>query len=142
MFTWWESPSLFDELRRLHSEMDRLFGETGFGPASRGVFPLVNIYDDGESYLLRAEIPGVDPKALDLSATSDTVRVAGERSPEHPEGASYHRRERDHGTFARSIKLPEPIDPEKIQASYKNGVLEVRVPRAPEAKPRKVKVEA
>ncbi len=142
MFTWWDSPSVFDELRRLHSEMDRLFGQTGFGFSARAVFPLVNIYDNGETYLLRAEIPGVDPKTLDVSATSDTVSIAGERSPDHPEGASYHRRERDHGTFNRSIKLPEAIDPERIKASYKNGVLDIQVPRAPEAKPRKVKISA
>ncbi len=141
MLTWWDTASVFDELRRLQREMDRLFGQLGTLPRARPVFPLVNIYDNGETFLLRAEIPGVDPKALDVTATGDTVTITGERPLEEPEGASYHRRERDHGTFSRSIKLPEPIDPGKIKASYKNGVLEVRVPRAAEAKPRKVKVE-
>ena len=142
MFNWWETPSVFDELRRLQREMDRIFGQIGTIPRSRLIFPLVNIYDDGEAFLLRAEIPGVDPKALDVSATGDTVTIAGERPLDEPEGASYHRRERDHGTFSRTIRLPQPIDPDKIKATYKNGVLEVKVPRAAEAKPRKVKIES
>jgi HSP20 family protein len=108
---------------------------------SAGVFPPVNIYDDGESYLVRAEMPGINKDALELTVKGDQLTIRGERDvkPAQPE-ASYHRRERDSGQFRRAVTLPQAVDGEKISATYKLGVLEVRLPRKPEAQPRKISV--
>ncbi len=134
------APSLWSEMSRLSKEMDRIF--SGTNAVSRaGVFPPLNVYDDGESLIARAEIPGIDPKTLELNATVNALTVKGERKkPEADEKASFHRRERGHGTFSRSISLPQEIDPNKVQASYKLGVLEVLLPKAEAAKPRKIEI--
>lgn len=138
----YEAPSVWSEMSRLSKEMSRLFGETR--PFSRtGVFPPLNLYDDGESLIVRSEIPGIDPKDLEISATMNALTVKGERKhPEIDAKASFHRRERGHGTFSRSINLPQEVDPDKIHASYENGVLEVRLPKAEAAKPRKIEIHS
>jgi len=106
-----------------------------------GVFPPVNIYDDGESFLVRAEVPGLDKEALEVSVKGDQLTLRGERKTQTAApNASYHRRERDSGQFRRVVTLPQPVDAEKISASYKNGVLEVVLPRVPEAQPRKINI--
>jgi HSP20 family protein len=125
---------------RMSREMDRLFGRTR-GAAQVGVYPALNLFDDGESLVVRAEVPGMDPKELELNATGKALTIAGERKqPEVDEGASAHRRERGYGKFRRAISLPQEIDPDKVQASYKLGVLEVVMPKAEAAKPRKIEV--
>jgi len=107
------------------------------------VYPALNIYDDGETFVVRAEIPGVDPKNIEIEATGDTLTIRGERTlPEPGPNASYHRRERDSGQFRRSFTLPKPIDNTKVMAGCINGVLEVRLPYAEEAKRRKITVKA
>jgi len=141
MFTWWETPNVFNELTRIKRELEQVWDRPQASPGHQGVFPLVNIYDNGEVYRIRAEIPGVEPSSLEVSATADSVVVKGERKDSRPEKASFHRRERDFGTFNRSIQLAQTISPDKVQASFQNGVLLVTVPRAEESKPRKVKVE-
>ena len=106
-----------------------------------GVFPPVNIYDDGEGFLVRAEMPGIERDELDVSAKGDQVTIRGARRiPEAGETASYHRRERDSGTFRRSVTMPDAVDPDKVRATYRNGVLEVYAPRAEEARPRTIQV--
>lgn len=106
-----------------------------------GVFPPVNVFENGEAYLVRAEIPGVDKDTLDVSVKGDELTLRGERtiSPAEP-SANYHRRERSGGAFRRVVTLPKPVDAERIRASYRNGVLEVELPFVPEAKPRKIAI--
>ena len=136
------APSVWSEMSRLSREMDRLLGETS--TVSRaGVFPPLNVYDDGESLIVRAEIPGIDPNDLDVNATVNALTIKGERKrPESDEKASFHRRERGHGTFSRSINLPQEIDPTKVQATCKLGVLEVLLPKAEATKPRKIEIQS
>ena len=140
MYTWWETPSVFSQLRRMRNEMDRIF-ERGDVALPQEAYPLINVYDNGEAYRLRAEIPGLDPESLEVTATGDTVMFKGTRPPEDLEKVSFHRQERDHGSFSRSLRLPDRINNGKVQAHYKNGVLEIMVPRAAEAKPRKIDVK-
>lgn len=141
-FTRWPH---FEEQLRWPEEMFRAFapflGGTAGTQRSAGVFPPVNIYDDGESFLVRAEVPGVDKDALEISVKGDQLTLRGERKAEAPDAkASYHRRECDGGQFRRVVTLPQPVDADKISATYKNGVLEVVLPRVPEAQPRKISV--
>jgi HSP20 family protein len=127
-------------MSRLSREMDRLLSGTQSVSRS-GVFPTLNLYDDGESVIVRAEVPGIDPKDLEINATVNSLTIKGERKRTEAEGkASFHRRERGHGTFSRSINLPQEVDPNKVQASYKLGVLEVMLPKAEETKPRKIEI--
>lgn len=137
------APSIWNEMNRLNREMNRFFENRHMG--SRGesgsVFPPVNLYDDGESLIVRAEIPGVDPKQIDISATQDVVTIRGRRDKSDLHGeVSYHRRERDHGVFNKSLSLPFPIDADKVVASYRHGVLEVMLPKAEETRPRRITV--
>lgn len=128
------------EMARWQREMSRFWGD--LQARSGHVFPPLNIYDDGESFVVRAEIPGVDPAALEVEATASSVSIKGKRERDARDGkTSTHRRERDHGTFNRTLELPLPVSPDKIMASYRHGILEVVLPKAEEALPRRVAVE-
>lgn len=108
---------------------------------SAGVFPAVNIYDDGQAFLVRAELPAIDKDSIDVTVKGDQLTLRGERRLEQPEqGANYHRREREAGQFRRVVTLPQRVDADRIAATFKNGVLEVTLPRLPEAQPRKISV--
>lgn len=130
-----------EDLLGLRRELERLSsGSTQRDPSS-GVFPAANIYDNGEAFMVRAEIPGVDKDKIEITTLGEQLTIRGERviKPAQEQSA-YHRRERESGTFRRVVTLPERIDASKIQASYRNGVLEVVVPRAPEAQPRQIRI--
>lgn len=127
---------LLDELLRVRNELERVTSTW-----SRGVFPSINIYDNGEMFMVRAEMAGIDRNSIDVTAKVNQLTIRGERCIKPAdEEAAYHRRERDAGQFRRTITLPDHVDAGKIQATYRNGVLEVTVPRAPEAKPRRIEV--
>lgn len=132
---WWGDPlTMFAEMRR--SEASRQQSRE-----CAGVYPAVNLYDDGESILIRAEIPGLDKTKLDITAKGNQVSIRGQRSSTLPEGAAYHRRERGCGVFHRVVALPDAVDSSKTVAVYKNGILEIVCPRLEQAKPRRVTVE-
>ena len=130
-------PEMFGEMSRMSRMFDRAHGIERSGC----VFPPINVYDDGESFAVRAEIPGIDPDALEIQATSRALKIKGERKPTNGDTkVSYHRRERDHGYFNRSLNLPLPVDPDKIVASYKEGVLEIVLPKADDVRARRVQI--
>jgi HSP20 family protein len=134
--------SLLEDLRR---SLDQLPGTglPGLSPAAAsGVYPPVNLYETRDAWVLTAELPGVRPEDLELSVTENRVTLRGERRIEYPkEGAtSLHRRERASGIFRRSVELPPGIDPGAAEAACRHGVLVLRIPKAPEAKPRHIPV--
>jgi len=131
----------FDELRR---EMNRLFFdfETGHPPADESGWPRVSLEDTGEALVLRAEVPGVADKDLELQVEESTVTLKGERKTQVPEGHSVHRKERADFRFARSFRLPSKVAADKAEAELKHGVLTLTLPKAEAAKPRKVTVRA
>jgi len=142
MLTRWSyhSPSIWNEVSRLSREMDRLFGEAK-AASKAGVFPLLNLYDDGENLVVKAEVPGIEASDLEINATYNSLTLKGQRKrPETDDKASFHRKERGHGSFSRTINLPQEVDPEKVRASYKLGVLEIVLPKAEAAKPRKIEI--
>lgn len=137
----------FLDERRLYDDVLRSVApflttpSTATAPERTGVFPAVNIYDDGESFLVRAEIPGVDKQSLDISVKGNQLVLRGERRLEPAtEAANYHRREREGGKFRRVVTMPEQVDAEKISANYKGGVLEVVLPRSPQARERRIEI--
>lgn len=134
-----------DQLRR---EMDQVLNR--FGGASertsdwRGVFPPVNLYETADAYTLTAELPGVDLENIHVSLEGSTITIDGERTIDYAsrQDTGLHRRERQAGSFRRSFELPASVDAEKVDAVYRNGVLMLRVPKSPEAKPRQISVRA
>jgi len=134
-------PGFPDELHRLQREMDRMLGRAADAYGSCCVFPPLNIYDDGESYSIRAELPGVKPADLDVQATATTVTIKGERHKDaRDERLSVERRERDHGVFNRTVELATAIDPDKISAKLEDGVLVIVAPKAADSRPRQIKI--
>lgn len=141
-----ESWGGFDQLRR---EMDALFSRFAAPSSSlstgwRGVFPAVNLYETADAYVLTAELPGVGPDDIQVSLEGSTLTLQGERKIDYvgQEDTSLHRRERHAGTFRRAFELPAVIDAEKVEAVHKNGVLLLRLPKTPEAQPRRISVKA
>ncbi len=136
----------FSELERMRREMDRLM--SAFFPAAAigraaGVFPAVNISEDANNIYVRAELPGIKAEDIEISIEDNNLIIKGERKiPEEGENVTYHRREREGGIFRRIISLPAKIDAEKVTATSKNGVLEIVLPKAAEAKPRQIEVKA
>ena len=136
--------NLFDEFRRFESEMDQLFGRSAF-PAGiravrRGTFPPINVGstpDRVDVYLFAA---GLDPKAIDISIQQNLLAISGSRKVEVKEDADYYRRERFDGDFRRVITLPDDVDPDKVDARYRDGVLQITVRRRESAQPRQITV--
>ncbi len=142
----WDLRSPFDELERRRRELDRLsenYTGSVFRLPTAGVFPLVNVTEDPDNYYVRAELPGVKTDELDISVTGETLTLSGERKlPEESEKASYHRREREAGSFSRVISLPARLDVDKVKALAEDGVLTVVLPKAESAKPRQIAVKS
>jgi len=135
---------LFDEFRRLEQEMDQLFGAGtwpyGIRAVARGSFPPINIgstADQVDVYLFAA---GIDPEKLNLSIQQNLLTIDGERRLITEEGANYYRKERFDGEFHRVVTLPEDVDPDQVEASYRDGVLHVTIKRRESAKPRQIAV--
>jgi HSP20 family protein len=120
---------------------DSLTGFADFGNA--GVFPAINLTETGDSIRVRAELPGIELADLDVTVENDTLVIAGERKmASESDEASYHRREREWGTFRRSFSLPSRVDATGVKARYRDGILTVELPKAAEARPRQIAVEA
>jgi HSP20 family protein len=140
---WAGSPGTFDDLRR---EMDALFRNYGAvgRPARGAAFPPVNLYETEDAYVLTAELPGVRREDIHVALEGSTVTLRGERKIEYPreEGVGVHRLERQSGSFRRAFDLPVEIDADKVEAVHRNGVLMLRLPKAPEHRPRQITVKA
>ncbi|RMF86389.1 MAG: Hsp20/alpha crystallin family protein [Nitrospirae bacterium] len=129
------------ELERLQDEVSRVF--SGLSAGRTRDFPAMNVWSTDDAVVVTAEVPGIDPKDLDISVVNDTLTVRGERKPhELGDGERYHRRERGHGQFVRTIQLPFRIDADKVEAKVSKGVLVVNLPRAAEDRRRRIAVEA
>ena len=117
------------------------FAGSSFGEVGAGVFPPINITQDSDNFYVRAEIPGIEPDQLSISAVRNRVSIAGKREIKREgERASYHRRERPEGTFDRAVTLPTEVNADRVEARYVDGVLTLTLPKAEEAKPRQITV--
>jgi HSP20 family protein len=141
---------LFRELDNLRREIDEAFRGAGFGspfgspllaPAVSRRYPPVNISEDESNIYVAALVPGVDPAALDISVLRNTVTISGERKPlDLKEGSVLHRAELAGGTFSRTLELPADIDPDKVSATSRNGILMITLGKAEHAKPKKIDI--
>jgi HSP20 family protein len=125
-------------LRLFQDTVSRLLDQ----PSTRPWAPSVDIFETENELLLKADLPGLDMKDIEIQLENGTLALRGERKFEvdQKEGG-YHRVERSYGTFARYFTLPDTLDPEHVKADYKNGVLTVKLPKKELAKPRQIKVE-
>jgi HSP20 family protein len=125
-------------VRLFQDSLSRLFSE----PASRPWSPAVDIYENENELVLKADVPEVDPKNIGIQIENGTLTLKGERKfEEQNTGKGFHRVERSYGSFVRAFSLPETIDGEKVKADYKNGVLTVTIAKKEVAKPRTINVE-
>jgi len=106
------------------------------------ITPPVDIEENAEGYLIRADLPGMTEKDVKVSLVGDTLTLRGERRREtETQNGNVHRAERIYGTFERTFTLPAPVRSDKVKASYRNGVLEISVPKAEEAKVREIEIQ-
>ena len=126
-------------LRMFEDAFSRLLSEPRTG---RPWSPAVDIFETENDLVLKADVPDVDLKDIEVRVENQTLTVRGERKFEQAQDAKgYHRIERSYGTFVRSFAVPSTVDTEKVNAVYKNGVLSISLPKKEAAKPRQVKVE-
>jgi HSP20 family protein len=144
----WKPWEPLKELQRMRREMDRLwesFFETK--PARRQEemsewVPSIDLSETKESYIVKAEIPGMEAKDIDITLQDDLLTIRGEKKQEKEEkDENYHFVERSYGSFTRSIRLPQEVKGDKIKASYKDGVLKITLPKSEEAKKKETKIK-
>ena len=143
---WRDQTDPFGGLDDLRTAVDQVFGNYMGRPERmrlyRGVFPALNMTENEDTLYITAELPGINPKEIDISATANSIVLRGERKESSAsKEVNYHQREREFGTFRRVIDLPTKIDTEKINASYKNGILTVALPKAEEVKPKQIQIK-
>lgn len=143
---------VFKEMDQLHQDIDSLFNgyhrgrllgpafEPGLGLRH---YPKINLRDDEENVYVEALLPGVEPDEIEMNILGNTLTLAGERSAFDDKDSNYtwHRRERGAGKFIRTVELPVEIMIDKVKADYRNGLLRVIMPKAAEAKPKKINVK-
>jgi HSP20 family protein len=138
----------FGELGSLRREMDRLwdsfFGERPLARAwEREWAPSLDVSETKDNFVVKAEVPGIDAKDIDISLTGDVLTIKGEKKQEKEEKEEdYHLIERSYGAFSRSIRLPAEVESTKIKASYKNGILRVTLPKSEKVKAKEVRIKA
>jgi HSP20 family protein len=137
-------------LRRFHDDVNQLFGESQIGAAGNGDqssivtsnwTPAVDIKEEEDRFVLEADIPGVDPKEIEITMDNGVLTIRGERKNESEEETNgYKRVERSYGSFYRRFSLPDSADAERVSAKGKDGVLEVSIPKLEKVQPRKITV--
>jgi HSP20 family protein len=131
-----------DTLLGLQQALDayRTSGWLDTGPSGSGAYPPINVFRRGEDVAIIAELPGVKKSEVEVEVKGRTIRISGQKSVDYPGRRSVHRRERLSGRFDRAITVPIEIDPNAVQAEYRDGILALLLRRAEREKPRKVEV--
>jgi HSP20 family protein len=145
--TAWEDP--LTGAVKIQKEMNRLLDALvtrrrgGVRPSKATWAPPVDVYDAGDGLVVHAELPGVRQEEIQIAIQDNILTIRGERKADlHVRGESYHRRERLTGPFHRALSLPSVVDTARVKAVYREGVLEIRLPKREEAQPRTIRVEA
>lgn len=131
----------YQDLRSLHRQMESLFDDVA-RPRRRVHGPSIDVLDEGESFRLVVDVPGLRAEDLQIDVTEDGITLRGERSVEAPEGYTVHRREREPFRLARSFTFPTKVDPDAVDASLDQGVLTITLAKRADAKPRTITVRS
>lgn len=143
--SWIDIDRAFAESELFRRQIDALFGGPSTRPVVRGQgawnsLPEPSLLDEGSEYVITAEVPGLSPEEVALDATASGITISGQRKNSAPEGYTAHRIERSSFRFARTLTFPVKVDPDRVSAEVKSGVLTVRVPKSTELQPRRVTV--
>jgi len=140
MFAGFSDP--FEALLTLQRALDARIASDwmGRGTAAIGSFPPINMFQKGDDYVAIIELPGIDKNDLEIEAKENTIRICGKKTVAYGEQASVHRRERIFGVFYRTLSVPIRIEPDRIMAEYRDGLLALFIPRAEADKPRSIKI--
>jgi HSP20 family protein len=133
----------FDALLNLQRALDASLASDWLQDltTSRGPFPPINVFQQGDNILAIIELPGVEKKDLQIQAKENTIRISGKKSVDYPKDVSVHRRERVSGEFDRTLSIPIQLDPDGIKAEYRDGILALFLPRAESDKPRTISIK-
>lgn len=129
--------STFGDFQR---EMNRLFGVSNGGQCRPSVFPAVNVWEDGESFFVEAEIPGVKMEDIEVQVVGDELTIKGQRRAVESDNTTFHCQERCAGEFGRVLALPIDVNPAGVEAVLRDGVLTITLPKAEAVKARKITV--
>lgn len=139
--------SQLGELDRMRREMDRIWDNITRDryPSTfeQDWVPSLDLSDTGDSLVVELEVPGMDSKDIDISITGNVLTVSGEKKRKREEKEhNYHLVERSYGKFVRSVRLPSTVDPDRVEASYKDGILTITMDKVEQAKTKKIEVKA
>lgn len=138
---WQPWNEVVSEMNRLQNEMNRLFGRVGNG-ARPGAYPALNVWEDDEKLYVEAELPGMELSDLEIYVNSgNLLTIQGQRKEPETAPGTWHRRERGYGKFSRVFELPAEVQPDKVEAHFRHGVLMVVLPKREEVKPRRIEVK-
>ncbi len=134
----------WDPFREMEEMMSDFFGSPSFrriSPYGQGWMPAIDMYETDDRFVIKAELPGMEKSDIDISVTDHQLTLKGERKvEEESKGENYYLSERSYGRFFRSIPLPSNADANKIEATFKDGVLEINIPKIPESQAKKVEI--
>jgi HSP20 family protein len=142
----WQRPRLsldpLEQISNLRDEVNRLFESplAGLTQAFNSWSPAVDLYEDKDNVVVKAELPGMKKEEIDVSLQEGALTISGERKIEREEKGETYRSERFFGRFQRSVMLPSAVDESKVSASYKDGILTITLPKSEEAKPKQIEV--
>ena len=136
-----EVTTLRDQVNRLFDDLAQPRAEGAGANHSRMWAPLVDVSENENEVTVRLDLPGIDPGSVDVQLTGDTLSVRGERRFERREGEGYLHLERPYGTFQRSFNLSVPVQADRVQAGYEDGVLTIVLPKQEAVKPRKIQIQ-
>lgn len=144
---WRPASTIWDEMNQFRQEMDQVFGRWGVDVPSRPAlavsYPAMNLWEDDEAVHVEAELPGIRLEDLEITVLGeDQLNVKGSRAATEAPQADWYRQERPCGKFDRTIALPTSVVANKVEARLDNGVLSIRLPKSPAAKPTKITVKA
>lgn len=144
MYRMTKMPSIWREMDQLQREMNRLFAvSTRQQSINSPGFPPINIWANEEEQFISTEMPGFKAEDINIDSTADTLTISGSRTTDvSDKDTRYHRHERDYGKFKRTVQLPFMIETDSVKASFKNGVLAIRLQRAEADKPKKIAVKS
>lgn len=135
---------LFNAMDFFRNRLDSLYSDADWAPGLRWSvedrFPKTNLYEDGDLFELRAEVPGIAKEDLNVKIQGNYLEISGAKKSTSPEKYSIHRTERDITSFTRSFTLPADVDSEKVKATLENGILSLTLPKSEAAKPKQIQI--